>query len=73
LPDKKQVVDIFWRGRFLKSAVFLENSKYPLLIEDHDHREGFLEFRVRSTFNLKRMGLGQETRDLGIQLSGGGK
>ena len=73
LPDKKQVVDIFWRGRFLNSAVFLENNKYPLQIEDHDHREGFLEFRVRSTFNLKRMGLGHETRDLGIQLSGGGK
>ena len=72
LPGKKQTVDIFWRGRFLKKAVFLANDRYPLRIEDRDHREGFLEFRVRPAFNLKRMGLGPETRDLGIQLSGEG-
>jgi hypothetical protein len=73
LPDKKQTVDVYWRGRFLKSAVFLDNGRYPLQIEDRDHREGFLEFRVRPAFNLKRMGLGPETRDLGIQLGGEGK
>jgi O-antigen ligase len=67
LPGQKQTVDIFWRGRFLKSAVFSENGRHPLQIEDHDRTEGFLEFRVRPTFNLKRMGLGPETRDLGIQ------
>jgi O-antigen ligase len=69
LPGQKQTVDIFWRGRFLKSAVFSENGRHLLQIEDHDRPEGFLEFRVRPTFNLKHMGLGPETRDLGIQFS----
>lgn len=71
LPNGKQTVDVYWRGRFLKSVVFRDNGQYPLQIEDHEHSEGFLEFRVRPTFNLERMGLGAETRDLGIQLSGG--
>jgi hypothetical protein len=71
LPDKKQTVDVYWRGRFLKSVVFRDNSFYSLQIKDLEHSEGFLEFRVRPTFNLKLMGLGTETRNLGIQLSGG--
>jgi len=71
LPSGKQTVDIYWRGRFYKSVVFRDNGQYPLQIEDHKQSEGFLEFRVRPTFNLERMGLGAETRDLGIQLSGG--
>jgi hypothetical protein len=72
LPNNKQTVDIYWRGRFLKSAVFHENGQYPLQIEDHKHSEGFLEFRVRPVFNLKKMGLGAESRDLGVQVSGPG-
>jgi len=72
LPDKKQTVDIYWRGRFLKSAVFRANGQYPLQIEDHKHNEGFLEFRIRPVFNLKKMGLGPESRDLGVQVSGPG-
>lgn len=71
LQDKKQIVDIYWRGNFLKSLVFRDHGQYPLQIEDHKYSEGFLEFRVRPAFNLKRLGLGAETRDLGIQLSGG--
>jgi len=72
LSEKKQTVDIYWRGRFLKSAVFRDNGQYPVQIEDHEHGEGFLEFRVRPTFNLKRIGLGAETRELGVQVSGTG-
>jgi hypothetical protein len=71
MKNKKQTVDIYWQGRFFKSLIFRDNSQYPLQIEDHEHSEGFLEFRVRPTFNLKRMELGAETRDLGVQLSGG--
>lgn len=70
LPSKRQIVDVYWRGRFLKSVVFRANGQYPLQIEDHEHSEGFLEFRMRPAFNLKRLGLGAETRDLGIQLFG---
>jgi len=71
LPSKRQIVDVYWRGRFLKSVIFRDNGHIPLQIEDHDHRKGFLEVRVRPACNLKRMELGLETRDLGIQLSGG--
>lgn len=71
LQNKRQVVDVYWQGRFLKNVVFRANSQYLLQIEDHEHSEGFLELRVRPAFNLKRLGLGAETRDLGIQLSGG--
>jgi hypothetical protein len=70
-PNGKQTVDVYWRGRFLKSVIFRDNGQNSLQIEDHEHGEGFLEFRVRPTFNLERMGLGAETRDLGVQLSGG--
>jgi hypothetical protein len=72
LPGKRQTVDVYWRGRFDKSVIFRDNGQYLLQIEDHKHSEGFLEFRVRPTFNLKRMGIGAETRNLGIQVSGPG-
>jgi|GEM_PF-1069831 len=69
---REQVVDIFWRGRFLKRIIFRNNNEYPILIEDKGHREGFLEFRIRPGFNLSQMNLGKETRILGVQLFGGG-
>jgi len=73
LKDHQQTVEIFWRGRFFKRVVFRDNGEYPLLIEDKNSREGFLEFRIQPVFNLSRMGLGQETRTLGLQLFGEGK
>jgi O-antigen ligase len=66
---RQQVVDIYWRGKFFKQVVFRKNVEYPFLIEDKTHNNGFLEFRVRPAFNLKRMGRGEETRDLGVQVS----
>jgi O-antigen ligase len=72
LPDKKQAVDIYWRGKFFRQVAFRQNIEVQLLIEDKSHSEGFLEFRVHPAFNLKKMGLGEETRSLGIQVSGPG-
>ena len=72
LAGRRQAVDIYWRGKFLRSVVFLENGPYPLEFSDTAQRQGFLEFRVRPVFNLKRMGLGDESRDLGVQVSGEG-
>lgn len=73
LDNREQEVAIYWRGKLFKKVKFRKNIEYPLQIEDHEHSEGFLEFRIRPAFNLKRMGLGAETRDLGIQLFGGEK
>jgi hypothetical protein len=73
LPGRSQVVEIYWRKKLFKRLIFQRNGKKILRIEDKDHRRGFLEFRVCPTFNLQRLGLGRETRDLGIQVSGPGK
>jgi hypothetical protein len=72
LPGRRQQVDVYWRGRHFRRIVFRENAEHLLLVEDAGHAEGFLEFRVRPAFNLKRMGLGTESRDLGVQVSGPG-
>ncbi len=72
LPGQRQTVDIYWRGKLHDRLVFRENGIFLLTIADRDHGEGFLEFRVRPVFNLKRMGLGGESRDLGVQVSGEG-
>jgi len=68
LPGNQQAVDVYWRGRPIRQIVFRENGEYKLRIEDKDHAAGYLEFRVRPTFNLKRLGLGPESRDLGVQV-----
>jgi hypothetical protein len=47
-------------------------GEYDFRLEDAAHDQGFLEFRVRPVFNLMSLGLGGESRDLGIQLSGDG-
>jgi hypothetical protein len=73
LPGKRQTVEVYWRGRPYRQVVFRENGEYMLRIEDKDHAEGFLEFRVRPAFNLKRLGLGPERRDLGVQVFAPGR
>jgi len=70
LPGRRQTVDIYWRGKLYRQVAFTENRGEYFRITDPDHREGFLEFRVHSTFNLEEMGLSPESRDLGIQFSG---
>lgn len=69
-PGGKQEVDVYWRGRPFQRVTFHRNDEVQLLIEDPGARAGFLEFRVHPTFNLKKMGLGSESRDLGVQVSG---
>jgi len=70
LPGQRQVVDVYWRGKLLSTFVFRSNRSFRLRLAGAG--EGFLEFRVRPTFNLERMGLGAESRDLGVQVSGPG-
>lgn len=72
LPGKRQSVDIYWRGKLCRQVVFRENGEYSVQVEDADRSEGFLEFRVQPAFNLKEMGLGAESRNMGVQVSGRG-
>jgi len=71
-PGQRQIVDIYWRGKILRSVEFRQNGPYPLEFSDPAQRQGFLEFRVHPVFNLKQMGLDAESRDLGVQVSGAG-
>jgi hypothetical protein len=67
-PDAKQRVAVYWKGRRRQSLEFAApGTTIPdRLGEPGD--VGFLEFRVEPAFNLKKMGLGPETRDLGIRI-----
>ncbi|MFC2155475.1 O-antigen ligase family protein, partial [Acidobacteriota bacterium] len=67
LENQKQEVKIFWRGRLYKEITFKENGEFLFDIKGKPGDEGFLEFRVSPTFNLKKMNISQESRDLGIQ------
>ncbi len=71
LPGKQQAVDVYWRGKLLRRVVFRKNTSMPIMIEGQEHAGGFLELRVHPTFNLSRLGLGRETRDLGVQVEDG--
>ncbi len=72
LPGGEQAVEVFWRGKLLERVVFRRNQARAVRVRGHEGEEGFLEFRVRPAFNLKRVGLGEESRDLGVQVSGPG-
>lgn len=72
LPRKRQEVDVYWRGRLYRRVVFYDQGDYSLVLADARHLQGFLEFRVRPVFNLKTLGLGDESRNLGVQVSGPG-
>ncbi len=65
LEGKRQAAELYWNGKPFKIAIFQENrlESTPLPFT----APGFLELRIIPTFNLKRMGLGPEARDLGVQ------
>jgi len=67
IKAKQQSVDIYWKRRLYKKIVFRENRKVKFKIKDNPFEEGFLEIRVDPTFNLKKMNLSEESRDLGVQ------
>lgn len=69
LPAGKQEVDVYWRGCLVQTMVFSRNESRRLALGGGRGR-GFLEFRVRPAFNLRRMGVGADPRVLGVQLNG---
>jgi hypothetical protein len=67
LKEKQQKVEIYWQGKLYREIIFTENKEVSFKIESRPLEEGFLEFRVIPAFNLEKLGLSPETRDLGVQ------
>lgn len=67
LDGRVQRVSIYWRNTLFKSVEFIENREFIFKIKGEPRDSGFLRFSVSPTFNLKKMGLGNELRDLGVQ------
>lgn len=67
LQDNKQEVEIFWRGKLYTEVIFRDNKEYLFKVKDKPYAQGFLELRVSPTFNLKKMKISPEFRDLGVQ------
>lgn len=66
LQKEKMTVDLFWRGEFLQQVVFVANELKKIQLPLG--QEGFLDIRVHPTFNIHTLHLGDDDRELGVQL-----
>lgn len=66
LYGKKQVVDLYWRGKHARRWIFYKPGEREFSIPSG--RKGFLEIRVNPVFNPKNMGLNEDDRYLGVQV-----
>jgi hypothetical protein len=69
LEGKQQQVRVFWQGKLYTETNFTENKAFMFRIKGLPAEEGFLEIAVTPTFNEKKLGISQETRDLGVKFS----
>ncbi|MCK4943499.1 MAG: hypothetical protein KAS65_07975, partial [Candidatus Aminicenantes bacterium] len=67
LRSKKQKVKIYWKGKLYQEVIFKENKYIFFKIKSQPLEAGFLEVKILPDFNLKKMGLSTESRDLGVQ------
>jgi hypothetical protein len=67
LKGKQQRVGVYWQGELVEEVVFKENKEVSVEIKPGAVKHGFLEVKAFPVFNLHKLGLGLETRDLGIQ------
>ncbi len=63
----KQVVNIFWKGKFLKKIILTPTKREK---EFAVKGEGFLEFRVKPWFRPSDFRLSSDPRELGVQVKG---
>ncbi len=68
LTPKGQKVSLYWKGKLFRRFTFTENRRETFKIKKAPYGEGFLEIRSEPAFNLEKMGLGEETRELGVKL-----
>ncbi|MEN8154313.1 MAG: O-antigen ligase family protein [Acidobacteriota bacterium] len=67
LPEKSQNLRIYINGKEFAGKKFTSNSEFKILLNGVPGEEFFLGIKVDPVFNLKKMGLGPETRNLGVQ------
>lgn len=63
LNNKEQAVELFWNGDLLQKIVFKENRMEKVTLPQG---KGMLDLKVEPDFNLRKMKLSNEPRDLGI-------
>jgi len=68
LDSTSQAVAIYWQGKLYRREVFFKNRELLFTIKGRPFSEGFLEFRIKPTFNLKKLKISDERRDLGVRL-----
>lgn len=69
LPGRRQQVKVFWKGLEYKIIHFIENRTEMIQIEGKPGEKGFLEFETQPVFSLRELGLGSESRRLGVRIS----
>jgi len=67
LKNKQQKVEIYWQGKLYREIVFTGNKEDSFKIKSGPLEAGFLELKVIPAFNMEKLGLSPETRDLGVQ------
>jgi len=67
LPQKSQKLDVFMNGELVGTKIFQFNEEYILRLNGIPEKNYFIEMKINPVFNLKRMLLGEESRNLGIQ------
>ncbi len=67
LKDRQQKVEVYWQGKLYRQIVFTGNESVSFKIKSRPLAEGFLELKVIPAFNLEKLGISPETRDLGVQ------
>lgn len=66
LEKKSQKVELYWRGKLFSKKLFIVNEGLHFNIRGVPFESGFLQIRVSPLFNLKKLGIGPESRDLGV-------
>jgi hypothetical protein len=69
IPSRRQQVDLFWQGERQQRLIFEQNSSEVVRVQGVPHGRGFFEIMVDPVFNMKSIGLGPESRTLGVQLN----
>ncbi len=67
LPGQFQLLKIFKNGNPVETKKFISNGEFILHVRGEPEEGFFLGIEVDPIFNIKKMGIGNETRDLGIQ------
>lgn len=67
LKPKEQKVEIFWNGKPKQEKVFTSNDVMEFKINSAPMEQGVLEIRASPVFNLKKLGVGTDNRDLGVR------